>query len=706
MTTNLKSNVINTNTLEPITVASLVNAYTTQTGTMQIGSATSTGNIGICAPIPGITAVKTIQVGNRTGDSVHVANVEHTGFGIGNATSSTVGQFDICTAQTTGILNIGTGVRTGVGAINLGTGSTTSAINIGNKTATANTVTINSGSAGITLASTGTANAGINVKGNAVDVVTAGNALSLGTTNATGGISIGNGTQNNITVGNVTIGNGNIQRSAVSDSLTIAPNTTTGNLSLGVAQTTGTLDIGTGVRTTTGTISIGTGSTTSAINIGNKTATANTVTINSGSAGITLASTGTANAGINVKGNAVDIATAGGALSLGTTNATGGITIGNTTQNNITVGNVTIGNGTIQRSAVNDFLTIAPNTTTGNLSLGVAQTSGILDIGTGARIGAGNINIGTASESSAINIGNKTNTANGVVISAGTPGITLSSGNTLAGIKVTNNTIDVVTATETFDIGKSQLTGVLNIGTGDRTTIGEINIGTRNLSSNINIGYSNLNAQNRVFINSGPSGTSFLSNAGSNGINISTTVVDTYIAGTLSLGTATASGISIGPSTGTTTVNNALTSTGLITANAGLTMGTAQNITLKTNTTAPTEQTQLGGKSVGTLLATTPINGSVLGTITITTPGIYILAFGFYLNITALGNVNYVQLTGTNVVTNNFGYTDTITGSQISFNGCEIVNCTASTYTATVALNSTPVPLSLVAGFFTATRIG
>jgi len=188
---------------------------------------------------------------------------------------------------------------------------------------------------------------------------------------------------------------------------------------------------------------------------------------------------------------------------------------------------------------------------------------------------------------------------------------------------------------------------------------------------------------------------------------IITTAVDTQTATFLSLGTGFANNVGIGQtSVGATTVNNALTATGLITANNGITMGTTQNITLKTNTTAPTAQTQLGGKSVGTLLATTPINGSILGTLTITTPGIYILAFGFYLNITAYGNVNYVQLTGTNVTTVNYGATVTTTNSQLGFAGCEVVNCTASTYTAVLAINSTLVPLSLVAGFFTATRIG
>jgi hypothetical protein len=516
MTTNLKSNTINTNTLEPNAVATLVNAYTTQTGKMQIGSSSNTGvatNVGICvAPITTGT-IRTISIGKTTVDSVHVANVEHIGPAIGNATAPLAGDFDICSTQTTGILNIGTGVRTTTGDINIGTGSTTSAINIGNKTTTGNTVVINSGSGGIVLAS------------------------------------------NNATVGQ----------------------------------------------------------------------------------------------GINIKNNTVDVNKLADVLSVGTTNATGGITIGNSTQSNITVGAITIGNGTIQRGGVGDSLTIAPNTTIGNLSFGIAQTSGTLDIGTGART-SGNINIGTGSTQNTITIGNKTNTTNGVTISAGTPGITLSSGTgaNLSGIKVTGNTVDVVTATETLNIAPSQLTGILNIGVGARTGTGVINLGTGNQSSTINIGFNGLNAQNKVFINSGPSGTSFLSNAGSNGINIATTVVDTFTTGTLSLGTLSANNVSIGTS-GTTTVNNALTATGLTTANGGLTMGGANNITLGTGATAPTAGTQLGGITAGTF--TTP--GSAfsvtkdVATLTVPQVGVYIFFFTMQTNYTVKPTSMSITLGGT-----------------------------------------------------------
>jgi hypothetical protein len=392
---------ISTNTLEPNAVATLVNAYTTHTGKMQIGSSSNTGvatNVGICvAPITTGT-VRTISVGKTTVDSVHVANVEHTGPAIGNATAPAAGLFEICTAQTTGILNIGTGTRTGVGAINIGTGSTSSAINIGNKTTSTNSVVINSGSAGILLASNNAvAGRGIKITDNTVDVAIATETLSIG-------------------------------------------------------------------ATTGGAINIGTGMTSSAITIGNKTTSTNSVVINSGSAGILLASNNaTTGRGINVKDNTVDVAVAADTLSVGTTNATGGITIGNGTQTNITVGGITIGNGNIQRSAVTDALTIAPNTTTGNLSLGVAQTTGILDIGTGTRTTTGAINIGTGITTASINIGKKTATASNVNILAGTGGINLVSGSATAdGIKVSGTVIDTVIA-ESLSFGTATANNV-NIG--------------------------------------------------------------------------------------------------------------------------------------------------------------------------------------------------------------------------------------------------
>jgi hypothetical protein len=220
---------IKANTLEPNAVATLVNAYTTHTAKMQIGSSSNTGsgtNVGICvAPLVTSTS-RTISIGKTTVDSVHVANVEHIGPAIGNATASLSGDFDICTAQTTGILNIGTGVRTGTGAINIGTNATTSATIIGNNTATANTLELRSGSAGITLATN--SSTGINIKSKTVDVDGSG-TLSLGITTATnvdiGKTATGTTTINNaLTATGLTTANGGLTM-GTGKNITLQPST-------------------------------------------------------------------------------------------------------------------------------------------------------------------------------------------------------------------------------------------------------------------------------------------------------------------------------------------------------------------------------------------------------------------------------------------------------------------------------------------------
>lgn len=376
-------------------------------------------------------------------------------------------------------------------------------------------------------------------------------------------------------------------------------------LDIGANQTTGILNIGTGVRTTTGAINIGTGSTSSAINIGNKTGTTNTVVINSGSAGITLASTGTAGLGINVKGNAIDTVSAGVFLDIGTTNATGGIAIGNSTQTNITVGGITVGNNIIRASAVGNNMGFATTTTTGDITIGAAQTAGLLSIGTATRIAGGNINIGTASTGNAINIGNKTDTTNTVAIKSGSAGITLASGTALAGLKVSGNTVDVVTATEALDIGTSQLTGILNIGTGVRTGVGAINIGTNNASSEINIGKSNNNGVNKVTIGAGTSGTTFYTGASpTNGINIASTIVDTVTTGTLSLGTASADNVSIGSTTSNVNIKTELTSSGDVNIATGT--GVSQSTTVNIGSGSTTGTVKIGGASNVVELAKPP----------------------------------------------------------------------------------------------------
>jgi len=172
--------------------------------------------------------------------------------------------------------------------------------------------------------------------------------------------------------------------------------------------------------------------------------------------------------------------------------------------------------------------------------------------------------------------------------------------------------------------------------------------------------------------------------------------MDTLTATTLLLGSGVATTVSIGRSGGTQI--NLTTPT--------VAMGSSTNLTLKTNGTEPTAQTQLGGKSSATVLATTPVNGSVYGTITLTQAGIYILSFGIYQSVSSLGTSNYVTLTGTGTSAIKYGATNILTGAlpDIGFSGSQVVTCTASSYTIVLTSNST---FSGAGGIhFTATRIG
>jgi hypothetical protein len=171
--------------------------------------------------------------------------------------------------------------------------------------------------------------------------------------------------------------------------------------------------------------------------------------------------------------------------------------------------------------------------------------------------------------------------------------------------------------------------------------------------------------------------------------------VDTIASsGTLSLGTSSAGTVNIGRSTGTQ-----------VSILAPLVnLGGATNIELKNNGVAPTADTQLGGTNSATLLATTPVTGSVIGTITITTAGIYLFTFASYASFSALGTTNYVVLSGTNTVPVRVGISQQ-TSSSIGFDGSQVVNATASNYLLTLTTTSTFSSL-LLGGYFKATRIG
>jgi len=198
----------------------------------------------------------------------------------------------------------------------------------------------------------------------------------------------------------------------------------TGAINLGSAQTTGALNLGNGARTGTGAINMGTQAT-------------GTIAITIGTAGQTTTS---------LKGTSVDV-------------------------------------GTKLTSPA-----IEPTSVSTALAIGATQTSGILNIGTGARLTGGTINIGTA-----------VTALNTVGINVGTPTTTftrLYGSNVGIETKMTSPVIDSPLDSTNMTlggnllggnltIGLAQTDGIINIGTGNaRTTFGDINIGTGSANAN------------------------------------------------------------------------------------------------------------------------------------------------------------------------------------------------------------------------------
>jgi hypothetical protein len=149
------------------------------------------------------------------------------------------------------------------------------------------------------------------------------------------------------------------------------------------------------------------------------------------------------------------------AISIGASSSTKTIKIGNNS-NSVHCSSIDL-----QGSAINNI-----TATTGAISIGSSQTTGLLNLGTNAsRTGA--ISIGTGAGTKFIDIGNDTDAV--YVSSLNIQGSTI------------NPTIPAVGA---ISIGNDQLAGSLNLGTGTRT--GSINIGTGStLPKSINIGVAN-----------------------------------------------------------------------------------------------------------------------------------------------------------------------------------------------------------------------
>ena len=319
--------------------------------------------------------------------------------------------------------------------------------------------------------------------------------VGIGTlqTSTTGIVQIGNGSNTN------KIGSLKVVGNAIDNNV----NEATGNINIGYAQTSGVLNIGTGIRTNTstyGAINIGTDSNvnkigllkvvgsalnhasddTLDINIAT-TQTSGILNIGTGSTRSTTITAGAINIGmatnvnkigeLKVVGAALNHAWSDGSdINIATTQTSGILNIGTgsnrfttSAQGAINIGTATNVNKIGSLKVVGNEINNNVNEATGNINIGYAQTSGVLNIGTGSRTGA-------STTQGAINIGTATNI------------------NKIGSLKVVGTALNHASSdASNIDIATTQTSGVLNIGTGSNratsSTQGAINIGT---ATNIN----------------------------------------------------------------------------------------------------------------------------------------------------------------------------------------------------------------------------
>jgi len=101
-----------------------------------------------------------------------------------------------------------------------------------------------------------------------------------------------------------------------------------------------------------------------------------------------------------------------------------------------------------------------------------------------------------------------------------------------------------------------------------------------------------------------------------------------------------------------------------------------------------------------------PGNGGNYTTLTVVTPGIYLAHFCFNQAYTGVITNATLTISGANVAGGNgstYGFSNVNVGSSITFQGSQIITCTASNYSAQV--NYLGASLTTYTGFFYLTRI-
>ena len=490
---------------------------------------------------------------------------------------------------TTGATALNLASDASTGAVNIGTGAGARVLTLGNVTG-ATQVVINSGTAGIQLASTGAGDITINSSDtlllNSVGILeinsSAGvigigddpvaQAINIGTGAAARTITLGNSTGATSLVLNAGTGALNIGTNAVAHTITLG--NSTGATALILDCGTGALNIGTNAIAHVVTIGNVTGATGVAINVGTGNFALNGVagsTYAIGAATTTGSITigGTAQTGDLVLGsssgtNAVKIMNGAGAgtLSLGVVQVAGAINMGTA----MTTGTITIGGTGLQTGTIS----IAPGTG--------AQT---VNIGTGGT-GIKTINLGTGAIGNVITIG--------TVSAAASLSLLVGTGNfSLNGAATSTYTIGAATTSGTISIGGTSQTGTMTIAGGNGAQT--INIASSTGGKTVNI--ANGAGANLVTVGSVTGASSISLLVGTGNFSLDGAATSNYtIAPSVTSGTINIGGT--GANTGTATIlggtgaqtANIMASTGVKTLNIATGAAANQVVIGTENTTA------------------------------------------------------------------------------------------------------------------------
>ena len=363
---------------------------------------------------------------------------------------------------------------------------------------------------------------------------------------------------------------------------------------------------------------------------------------------------------IGVTGNSFDISSSSGTVTLGIT-GTGNVQLGNATSGAVSFPGTTTF-ATLNSPAVGTNMSVGGNLTTGVLSLGSATSTtnlyGTLDVATiegptagsamaiGNNITAGSVSIGNAGGANTVTIGN-----NG----AGATG-----------------TVNVGVSAATVNIGTNPVGGVVYIGNGSTGT-------THITGTNI---FFPLPTTGSVFMGVGSAGTLNLGNTGTGNF------------GVVNISTGGATNISTN-GTGSTIIGN--TSAPLTLRGSSTTFSSA--LTLGA---APTTASHLGGTVNGTVVSTIPTNGTSVGSLTLTVPGVYLISFNF--KFTNNGNILYINLNNQNAGAY-FGYSPIATNEANVSGTFSSAIASNTTTNFIVSYNGTPTLIQSIS-YIAALRIG